>query len=158
MGIFLSAIIIGLRLTFYSPFFVEGESMAPTLKSGEFFVLDKWEYRNEVPRRGEIVIFTLAEEPNYFYVKRIVGIPGDKIKLTQQGVFVQSKGERAYTKLAENYLPVQPIYYGFDRHFDVPEGKYFVLGDNRQHSKDSRYYVDPYVPQNRILGRFFFGF
>lgn len=170
MNIFLIAQLIA-KLYFYSPIIVEGGSMLPTISNQEIFILNKFIYRTEFPRRGDIIVFALNSESNYLYVKRIIGLPGEKVKIIPSGVYIQSETSNlssknvqnkvsslAYQKLFEPYLQNEKVHYAYGEIFTVPPGEYFVLGDNRDHSKDSRFFKDPFVAKKQILGKYEFGF
>jgi signal peptidase I len=149
------------KIYFFSPFLVDGPSMMPNLESGELFIIDEGDYLKEEPQRGDIVVFSFEDKPDYFYVKRVVGLPGEKVTLNREGVFIQKNDDQA-VKLDESYLTnidesVRQEYMykpKVAKKFKVPDEKYFVLGDNRNHSFDSRSFKDPYVPKNRIKGKY----
>jgi len=153
-----------IKTFFFSPFLVQGESMLPTLQDGEIFMVDRMTYQARVPARDEIVVFSLDEDPGYFYVKRVIGLPGDHIHLEKDGVFLVDPQTGVRHKLAEPFvLPVKNPSGRFlsdtnelGQDFTVPDGKYFVLGDNRGNSKDSRFFKDPFIPLDHIVGRFGF--
>lgn len=157
------------RVFLFSPFLVQGSSMLPTLHDGDVFLLDKISYEFQEPQRDDVVVFALPDEPEFFYVKRVIGLPGDHIHLKADGVYLVDdvgEGDAAAggveKKLDEPFvLPesVQPEKFlstanELGENFVVPAGKYFVLGDNRQHSKDSRYFKDPFIPREQIVGRY----
>src|SRR5262245_54632480 len=100
MSITLLTLTFAYRMLFYSPFLVDGDSMYPTLSNGELFVLDKWEYREHEPKRGDIIVFYNGDK-NYFYVKRVIGLPEETVKISQMGVFIKQKNTEAFTKLDE---------------------------------------------------------
>jgi signal peptidase I len=145
----------------FSPFIVQGSSMLPTLHDGEIFVLDEGAYKNAEPGRGDIVVFSDAKKPDYFYIKRVIGLPGEHVDVTSNGIFIENNGSKA--ALAESYLAhasdqnknyalggyKKEIYY-------VPGDKYFVLGDNRSHSLDSRSFLYPFIPKEMIKGKYLF--
>ncbi len=149
---------------FFSPFLVEGDSMLPTLQNGEFFMVDKVSYRSHEPRRRDIVVFSLDEAPGYYYVKRVIGLPGDSIHLEKDGVYLIDPRTGVRNRVSEPYvMPVDRPNEKFlsdnnelGQDFIVPQDKYFVLGDNREHSQDSRYFREPFVPRVNIVGRFGF--
>ena len=151
---------------FFSPFLVDGDSMLPTLTSGELFMVDRMSYLSGLPKRDDIVVLFLEEDPGYFYVKRVIGLPGDKIHLEKDGVYLVDPQTSVRHKLSEPYLMPEnhpsEHFLGTDNElgqdFIVPEGRYFVLGDNREHSKDSRFFKDPFVPESNIIGKFGFDF
>ena len=152
------------RTFFFSPFLVEGKSMLPTLQSGEVFLVDRLTYRAQDPVRDDIVVFWLNEDPSYFYVKRIIGVPGDQIHLEKDGVYLVDAKTSVRTKLSEPFLMPNPHpseHFLSDANelgqdFTVPAGRYFMMGDNRENSKDSRFFKDPFVPHANIVGKFGF--
>jgi signal peptidase I len=76
--------------------------MLPTLHDGEIFVLDEGAYKNDEPKRGDIVVFSESKKPDYFYIKRVIGLPGEHLDVTSDGIFIEEKGSK--TELAESYL------------------------------------------------------
>lgn len=114
----------------YDPCRVHGLSMYPTLNGDEFIIVNKWKYRVDSPQRGEIIIFHTKEKRDF--IKRIIGIPGDRISIYDGKVYRNGK------LLIETYIK-QPTF-GNARTRDVVVGKdeLYVLGDNRTNSKDSR--------------------
>lgn len=153
-----------LKTLFFSPFLVEGDSMLPTLQSGEIFLVDRMTYRVQDPSRYDVVVFSLDEDPGYFYVKRILGLPGDRIHLEKDGVYLLDPQSGVRRKIGESYvLPTRLTNERFlsdenelGQDFTVPDGKYFVLGDNREHSRDSRFFKHPFIPREHIVGKFGF--
>ncbi|MFO0781168.1 MAG: signal peptidase I [Candidatus Gracilibacteria bacterium] len=152
------------KTLFFSPFLVEGNSMLPSLQNGELFLVDRMSYREISPRRGDIVIFSLPEDSGYYYVKRVIGVPGDRIHLEKDGVYLTDVRSGVRSKLDEPYvMPVEHPNEKFlsdanelGQDFIVPQGKYFVMGDNREHSKDSRSFTEPFIPRDQIVGKFGF--
>ncbi len=153
-----------MKTFFFSPFLVDGDSMMPTLKSGEFFAVDRLTYQEELPKRDDIVVFYLSDDPSYYYVKRIIGIPGDHIHLEKDGVYMVDPQSSVRHKLSEPFIMPDPNpspqflsdSNELGQDFTVPNGSYFVLGDNREHSKDSRFFTEPFIPKNQLIGKFGF--
>ena len=128
---------------------VQGTSMYPTFKSGEFVLVYRWAYRFSSPHRGDVVIFhpeafpgTRARTPQSEYIKRIIGLPGETVTVRGGRVFIND------VPLQEPYIAEPPRYRGV---WHVPQGKVFVLGDNRNGSTDSHVFGP--VPMQRIVGR-----
>lgn len=112
-------------------------SMIPTIQIGDHMLVNRIPYYYKDPTRGEIVIF---KQDDINLVKRVVGMPGDEVDLIEEEVYINGE------KLDESaYLPKGTITYPFDYSevtfpLTVPEGEYFVMGDNRENSQDSRYF------------------
>ena len=121
---------------------IPSESMVPTLNVGDRLFVTRI-YNPEKLKRGDIVVFH-SDEKNEDMIKRLIGLPGDKVVI-KDGI-VTVNGET----LKENYIGTADIYSG---EFEVPEGKYFFLGDNRYWSLDSRYWENPYIDGSKIKGK-----
>jgi signal peptidase I len=122
---------------------VSGLSMAPNITSGEYVLINTFAYRFAAPARGDVVAFRHDEETHDVFIKRIVGLPGDRVRIDRGTVFVDG------TALPEPY-----VRYVDPRSFPetvVPADSVYVLGDNRADSDDSRFFGT--VPYERILGR-----
>ncbi len=141
------------KVAFWSPFMVEGESMEPNLHTQELFIIDRSPLSLHDIRRGDIAVFTFDGE--YYYVKRVIGLPGETLKITHDGVSVKD-ADGGFRQLPEPYLNGVKYDYGDERVYIVPDGEYFMLGDNRDHSKDSRYFSYPYVKLSQIDGKYIF--
>lgn len=121
--------------TGFETFRTPSTSMAPTLEPGDYFVTDSWRYRTTEPNVGDIVVYRLRGEPQVAYVKRVVGGPGDTVSI--QGGVLSRNG----VQVPERYLhaPDDAKSYGRDLPPTlIPDGRYFVLGDYRDNSADSR--------------------
>lgn len=129
----LIALIIVLPISMVAvPKLVKGESMEPTLNNYDVVIAEKISlYKNELTR-GEVIVFDARPVENELFIKRIIGLPGDTVEINNGGVYVNNK------KLAESYLKPY-TYTEMEMKVTVPEGKIFVLGDNRKVSNDSRY-------------------
>jgi signal peptidase I len=128
---------------------IEGRSMVPTLEQGDRFILDRWSYHYRNPERGDLVVI---KDPGHsdFAVKRIVGLPGETIFLRDGAVVLNGK------RLVETYLSSGTKTFCSDmkdRLIIVGKDQYFVMGDNRANSEDSRFYGA--VPRERIIGTIF---
>ena len=121
---------------------VENISMLPTLQAGEFILVNKFSYRSGVITRGDIVVFHYPQNPEEDFIKRIIGLPGDSVRV--EGGRLNVNGNL----VQEDYISAPPAYYG---EWKVPEGFIFVLGDNRNQSSDSHTWG--YVPLENIVGR-----
>lgn len=121
---------------------VENISMEPTLKPGQFILVNKLAYRLGEFDRGDVVIFHFPRNPNEDYIKRVVGLPGETVSIHDNQVFVNNQ------PLDEPYIAAPPQYSG---EWTVPEGQIFVLGDNRNQSSDSHSWG--FVPSDLVIGR-----
>lgn len=130
-------------------FNIDGTSMEPSLHNNELILVDKWSYLFHPPQRGDVIVFKAPPNPSQDYIKRIIGVPGDTITINNTLVIVDG------VTLNETY--VAPANQGniFDyKHISnlrVPPNDYFVLGDNRKGSSDSRDWG--FVPRKNIVGR-----
>ncbi len=165
------AIVAIIRTFIVSPFQIEGNSMTSTLENKEYIVINKFRYLFSIPQRGDIVVFRPPAEMSKYYVKRVIGIPGDTIVLRDGFVFLRdpNKGD---IKLEEGYLGEisagktyrYPVNSGDTSEdvFTVPTEQYLLLGDNRQGSLDSRSFAhlgnnqSAYIPQANIKGSVWF--
>lgn len=132
----------------YETFRLASISMKDTLHAGDFILVDTFKYQSAEPQRGDIVVFRLPEEPEKKYAKRIIGLPGEQVSFKDGKVFINGK------LLRESYIDER--YLEFSRNdkpkkYKVPAGQFFVLGDNRDNSNDSRFWG--FLPKHNILGK-----
>lgn len=121
---------------------VENISMLPTLQPGEFILVDKISFHFKEPEYGDIVVFHYPQNPREDYIKRVIGLPGDQVHVTDGKVFIND------VEITEAYLAAHPSYEG---QWTVPEGAFFVLGDNRNQSSDSHSWG--FVPKENVIGK-----
>lgn len=166
------AIVAGIRTFLVSPFQVEGSSMVSTLEDGEYIVINKLVYFIGTPERGNIVVFRPPNDPSKYYVKRVIGLPGDTVTIRNGNVYLKIAGAAKEKQVDEPYLDArnQGKTYkhppgqgdGTEQTFVVPADEYFLMGDNRQGSLDSRSFAltdgtpEPFVPRASIKGRVWF--
>ncbi len=142
-------IVIPVRFFLFQPFVVRGESMEPNFSDGDYLIVDEITYRFNSPKRGEVIVFESPGPQSSRYIKRVIGLPGETIEI-EDGVIVvyDQKGERV---LYENsYIPISITTTG-DMRVSLQEGEYFVLGDNRIASFDSRKFGP--LREENIIGR-----
>ena len=121
---------------------VENISMQPTLYSGEFVLVNKLAYKLGSPHIGDIIVFPYPKDPQEKYIKRVIGLPGDVVRIANGTVYVNNQA------LVEPYIAARPNYSGT---WDVPQGQLFVLGDNRNESSDS--HVWGFVSIDQVVGK-----
>ncbi|MDD5935745.1 MAG: signal peptidase I [Clostridiales bacterium] len=126
---------------------VPTNSMETTIMVGDKIIGNRLSYTFSNPKRGDIVIFEFPDDPTQDYVKRIIGLPGETISFDDGKVLVDGKA------LEENYTNGQRTEYHNEQTYVVPEGSYFMLGDNREVSADSRYWDNPFVKKSAIKGK-----
>lgn len=132
---------------------IPSESMEPTLMVHDWTVGDRNAYRNDTPHRGDIIIFYTdedAEEEQASFVKRVIGLPGETVSFVGNKVYINGE------PLDESEYLDDSVETECEETFVVPEGSYFMLGDNREVSMDSRYWEDPYVKIEDIESKVMF--
>ncbi len=142
-------IVIPIRMFIFQPFIVSGESMHPTFNNADYLIIDEISYRFKQPERGDVVVFRYPNDPDRFFIKRIIGLPGETITFKDRSVFIKDKENRTETKLDEPYLS-QITIPGEKKEVVITEGNYFVMGDNRGFSSDSRAWG--LLPKENITG------
>jgi signal peptidase I len=143
-----AVIVLPVRLFVAQPFIVSGESMSPTFENGEYLIVDELTYRLEAPKRGDVVIFRYPRDPSEFFIKRIIGLPGETVAIKDGQVEVQH-ADGTTAVLDEPY--VKNLGNGRDASYEVEPGTYFVMGDNRPESSDSR--IWGLMPEKNLIGR-----
>jgi len=127
---------------------IPSASMEPTLKVKDRCLINRLSYIGTNPERGDIVIFKNKEEfGNEILIKRVIGLPGDHIAFYGGNVYINGN------MVEEEYLSADVFTYSETSFFDVPEGCYFLMGDNRGNSADSRYWKNPYLSEDKIMGK-----
>lgn len=129
--------VVVVRNFLIQPFLVSGASMEPNFANGDYLLVDELTYRFREPQRGEVVVFYYPGDNSTYYIKRIIGLPGEKIDIKEGKVIVKNIGHPEGFVLGEYYLPPEFATSGKNE-FIVKEGEYFVMGDNRSYSFDSR--------------------
>ena len=181
-------IVLVLRSFIVEPFRIPSNSMMPTLLTGDFILVNKFNYGIRLPvidtkvvdiglpERGDVVVFRFPEDPSTPFIKRVVGVPGDRIAYYDKILYindqpmeqslvgryvgvgsgaVMSGASLRVEQLAdiEHHILIQPEAYSVQGAAEVPEGHYFVLGDNRDNSRDSRYWGT--VSEELLIGKAF---
>lgn len=124
---------------------VEGESMKPNFYSGQYLLTDRWHYLFGEPQRGDPVVLRFPGDPEHTkYIKRIIGLPGEKIEIKNGIIYINDK------KLDEPYLPEQTLTFP-DMSQHLEDDDYFLMGDNRSNSSDSR--IWGICPKRDLIGK-----
>lgn len=147
------AIIVPVRYFLIQPFYVKGASMEPNFYDHEYLIIDEISYRFNEPERGEIVVFRYPNDPRQYFIKRIIGLPGERVKVSGGQVWLYNVRYPDGTILDETeYLGT--LYTGGDRDVELGPDEYFLMGDNRGASLDSRSFGA--VPRSFIVGKVWF--
>jgi signal peptidase I len=125
--------------------------MENTIMTGDHVIGSRLSYRFSDPERGDIVIFRFPDNEKIYYVKRIIGMPGDTVDIIDGKVYLNGSEE----PLDEPYIR-EPMVPEAPMHFEVPEGCYFMLGDNRNYSMDARRWENTYVKREKIIAKVLF--
>ena len=131
---------------------VPSGSMENTIMTGDRLFGFRLSYLMEDPKRGDIVIFKYPDNESINYIKRIIGLPGETVTIKDSKVYINNSA----TPLKEDYLKEEWVIANDGMQFQVPEGCYFMMGDNRNNSKDSRYWTNTYVARDKILAKAIF--
>jgi signal peptidase I len=145
-------IVIPIRLFIAEPFIVSGTSMVPTFQNNNYLIVDKISYELGSPKRGDVVVFRYPKNPSQFFIKRVVGLPGDTVdvKSALNQVTITNASHPNGFSLDESFI--QNIG-GIDGHIVLGADQYYVMGDNRIASSDSRYWGP--VSKNLFVGKVF---
>jgi signal peptidase I len=141
-------VVIPFRIYIAQPFIVEGASMDPTFKTGQYLIVDKLTYQFSEPERGSVLIFRYPKNPKKYFIKRVIGLPGETVNIENGKVRITNSENPEGFVLDEPYV----AYSTKDNlNRKLGENEYFVLGDNRPASADSRLWGT--VPKENIIGR-----
>jgi signal peptidase I len=141
-------IVVPIRVFIAQPFVVEGASMFPTFKNGDYLIIDELTYRLTEPSRGDVIVFRYPNNPSIFYIKRVIGLPGETVTI-DKGVVTVGKTDGERITLDEPYVVAEDATYSSTTTLGTDQ--YFVMGDNRPKSSDSR--VWGALPKEDIIGR-----
>lgn len=142
-------IVFPIRMFIAQPFIVSGASMQETFQNGEYLIVDQVTYYFEEPHRGDVVIFRYPRDPSKFFIKRVIGVPGDQISIEGNVVKIKNEEHPDWATLDEPYIAsMEPNTYLEET---LGEGEYFVMGDNRDQSSDSRMWG--VLQERNIVGR-----
>jgi signal peptidase I len=163
-------IIIPVRTFLFQPFFVQGSSMEPNFHDGEYLIVNEWGYKQTTVsakdkeiftvdpskefKRGEVVVFRYPQNPREFFIKRIIGLPGERVKIENNQVIIFNEDNSRGFSLDESaYLPSMTTRTDCKEYcdFSLSDQEYMVLGDNRSHSSDSRSWGT--LPKEYVIGK-----
>ena len=144
------AIVIPIRLLIAEPFVVSGSSMVPTFENGNYLIIDKMSYKLSDPKRDDIAVFRSPNDQTKFYIKRVIGLPNETVDIKGSVVIITNEKHPLGFTLDEPY--VKNISNN-TTHSKLKDDEYFVMGDNRSGSSDSRYWGA--VKKEFITGRVF---
>ena len=144
-------IVLPIRYFLFQPFFVNGQSMEPNFEDGDYLIVDELSYRLGEPQRGDVIVFNYPNDPSERYIKRIIGLPGETLEIINGKIYIIENGD--YKELNESsYLP--SIYTSGNMEVTLGDNEYFVLGDNRPASSDSRRWGN--LEKGYIIGKVWF--
>lgn len=136
------------------PFLVSGASMEPNFFSGDYLLIDEISYRFRDPQRGEIAVFNYPNGKKTYYIKRIIGLPGERLMIKNGEIVVYNENNKNGFVVKEDYLPsamrTSGIFGKEGEEIILKENEYFMLGDNRDYSYDSRSWGS--LSRNKIVG------
>ncbi len=146
------AIILPVRYFVVQPFVVDGSSMEPNFHNKQYLVVNEISYHFNSPRRGEVIVFKNPENTKEYFIKRVIALPGETIRIENGKIYIKQVGQDNFTKInEEDYLPVEDQTFGDIKALKLKDDEFFVLGDNRKNSKDSRI-IGP-INRKLITGR-----
>ena len=144
-------IIVPFRMFIAEPFVVSGASMQPNYHNHDYLIIDRLSYIKNSPERGDVIVLKFPKDTSQFFIKRIIGLPGETVKVGQGFVTIYNSEHPEGFRLEETYLPNQSETFGRTDEVRLGTSEYFVLGDNRTASSDSR--VWGILPSNDIVGK-----
>lgn len=148
LALLVVVVVIPIRAFVVSPFIVDGSSMHPTFENLDYLVVDELVYDFKAPARGDVIVFRYPRNPSVFYIKRIIGLPGETVSINHGAVTITTAAGEKLT-LTEPYVVSEDATY--TKNVSLNPGEYFVMGDNRPNSSDSRIWGP--LPQKDIVGR-----
>ncbi len=150
-GVIVIIIVLGIRVFIAQPFVVSGTSMVPTFQNANYLIVDELSYRFGEPKRGDVIIFRPPVDPGSYYIKRIIGVPGDTVSINYGVVTIINAEHPEGITLNETYVTADEA--NDVGTYTVTDGNYFVMGDNRPVSFDSRRWG--LLPEKNIVGKAF---
>ena len=148
LSLLIVLVVIPIRVFVISPFVVDGASMHPTFENLDYLIIDELIYNFKDPARGDVIVFRYPKDPSIFYIKRIIGLPNETISINHGVVTISTAGGEKLS-LNEPYIVNEDATY--TNNVSLNSGEYFVMGDNRPNSSDSRIWGP--LPKKNIFGR-----
>lgn len=146
-------IVLPVRYFIAQPFVVSGTSMVPTFNASDYLVIDEVTYRFYEPQRGDVIIFRYPLDPSTFFVKRVIGLPYETVEVSDGTITIVSADKAERFVLKEPYVVASENTHRWSETVTLGAGEYYVLGDNRDVSADSRVWGP--LPERYIMGRAF---
>jgi signal peptidase I len=150
VALIVTAIVLPIRYFLVQPFYVKGASMEPNFEDKQYLIIDEITYRLREPKRGEICVFRYPNDPSQFFIKRIIGLPGETVTVSGGHVTITTLDGKTETLDESAYLASTVVTAG-EKSVTLGTDEYFVMGDNRTNSLDSRIFGP--VPRANIVGR-----
>ena len=144
-------IVIPIRTFIAQPFIVSGASMESTFHTGEYLIVDQLSYELHAPKRGEVIVFRYPKDPSKFFIKRVIALPGETINI--EGSTVRISNPQSPNGFILNEPYIKSMENGTEMTEVLGDREYFVMGDNRDQSSDSRFWG--VLQEERIVGRAF---
>ena len=141
-------IVIPIRYFIFQPFIIKGNSMEPNFHQGDYLIVDEISYRFKEPQRGDVIVFRYPQDTSQRFIKRIIGLPGETVTMEEGKITISEETEERILD-ESTYLPMQNYFDNVS--LSLNENEYFVLGDNRFSSFDSRKWGS--LPRDYIVGR-----
>lgn len=144
-------IVIPIRYFLVQPFVVKGQSMEPNFSNRQYLVINELDYRLHFPKRLDVIVFKYPKNPSEYYIKRVIGLPGEKVEIKSGKIIIYNTDNPEGTVLDESeYLPPGTLTRP-DMTIQLSTDEYFVMGDNRDESSDSRFWGT--LPGELIIGK-----
>jgi len=144
------AIVIPVRMLIAEPYVVSGSSMVPTFQNSNYLIVDKISYKLNSPKRNDVIVFKYPKDETKFFIKRIIALPNEIIDVKDRTITITNKDHQ------EGFILNEPYVENFSNnniHYELKSNEYYVMGDNRGASSDSRYWGP--VKEDLIVGKAF---
>lgn len=143
-------VVIPIRIFIAEPFVVSGSSMVPTFENGNYLIIDKISYKLSTPKRDDVVVFRYPGDTTKFFIKRIIGLPNETVDISGNEITITNEKYKDGFKLDQPFVKNPG---NNNTHLELKSDEYFVMGDNRNASSDSRYWGA--VKENLLVGKAF---